>query len=248
MPHWLLPILAAPFIGSFLGLVIRRLPAGRNIVGGRSRCESCGATLAATELVPILSWAWSRGRCRSCGANLGWFYPGVEFAALAVAVVTVGFDADQPIRLWLDCALGWTLLTLAWIDIDHLLLPDILTLPLLAAGLAVTAWEISDLPIDHAIAAAFAYLLFRTVDLAYARWRGRDGLGQGDAKLVAAGGAWLGLYALSWLIFIAAIFALAAVGVAWLLGRHFNRASAIPFGAALALAIFILRICNLAQG
>jgi leader peptidase (prepilin peptidase)/N-methyltransferase len=241
----LLPILAAPFIGSFLGCVIRRLPAGRSVLAGRSACDHCGATLQARDLVPFFSWAWGRGRCRFCGAALGWFYPGVEAVAILVPLAAIAFDAGDPVRLWLDCLLGWALVTLAWIDIDHYTLPDVLTLPLVLAGLGVTAWEAPDTLTDRALAAAIGYLLFRAVAYLYRRWRGRDGLGEGDAKLVAAGGAWLGLAALSWLILGAALAGLAAAGLALLAGRRLDRTSAIPFGPFLALALFALRLLNL---
>ncbi len=103
-------VLAAPFVGSFLGVVIRRLPEGRPIAWTRSRCEECGSTLSVRDLVPVLSWLTERGRCRLCGRWLGWFYPGVELAALGIALIAVFFD--QGVEIWLDCVLGWTLLAL----------------------------------------------------------------------------------------------------------------------------------------
>ncbi|MBO0736916.1 MAG: prepilin peptidase, partial [Alphaproteobacteria bacterium] len=121
-------IVAAPFVGSFLGVVIRRLPDGLPIVRARSRCESCGARLTARDLVPFFSWIAAKRQCRHCGAKLGWFYPGVELAALAVAVTAVAAKGGPD--AWLDCLLGWWLLTLGWIDIRRWLLPDVLTLPL----------------------------------------------------------------------------------------------------------------------
>lgn len=159
-----------------------------------------------------------------------------------MAVVVAIFDTGTSLHLWLDCLLGWTLLTLAWVDADKYHLPDWLTLPLVLAGLAVTAWETPEALTDHALAAALGYLLFRSVAWAYRWWRGRDGLGQGDAKLMAAGGAWLGLAALSWLVLIAAITALVAAAIARLAGYRLDRASAIPFGPFIALAFFVLRL------
>src|SRR5205814_8898501 len=85
-------LLLAPVIGSFLGVVIRRLPEGRPVAWAPSDCESCGARLTARDLVPLISWLMTRGRCRHCGDALGWFYPGVELAALAVAVVALVAD------------------------------------------------------------------------------------------------------------------------------------------------------------
>src|SRR5205823_14876020 len=89
-------LLLAPFIGSFLGTVIRRLPEGRPIVmPARSGCEACGARLAPRDLVPLVSWLLARGQCRYCGATLGWFYPGVELAALAVAAIASEIDGPE---------------------------------------------------------------------------------------------------------------------------------------------------------
>src|SRR5262249_6189770 len=134
------PLLVAPFVGSFLGVVIRRLPECRPIAWGRSRCEYCRAALRVRDLVPLYSWLASRGRCRYCGHPLGWFYPGIELAALAVALPAVAGDAGA--SAWLDCLLGWWLLALGWIDIRRWLLPDALTLPLVIAGLgAAAAWD-----------------------------------------------------------------------------------------------------------
>src|SRR5437762_3533736 len=82
-------VLVAPFMGSFLGLLIQRLPEGSPIARGRSRCDACGATLRVRDLVPILSWLMVGARCRYCNQLLGWFYPGVELAALAVALAAV---------------------------------------------------------------------------------------------------------------------------------------------------------------
>src|SRR5207237_8261984 len=104
---WFL-LLLAPFVGSFLGTLIRRLPERRPLVAARSCCEACGARLEMRDLVPLASWVLTRGRCRRCGAALGWFYPGVELAAFAVAAIAMTIDG--PDRAWIDCLLGWWLL------------------------------------------------------------------------------------------------------------------------------------------
>lgn len=231
-------VLAAPFIGSFLGVVIRRLPEGRPIAWSRSTCEGCGTTLAARDLVPVLSWVAGRGRCRFCGRWLGWFYPGVELAALAVALVAAVFD--QGVEIWLDCILGWALLALAWIDAQHWLLPDRLTLSLVLAGLAAALiFDPSELT-GRALGAALGYLALRAVAFVYRRVRGRDGLGQGDAKLFAAAGAWVGASALPQVILIAALAALFAAGCLRLSGVRLGPFSALPFGPFLALATWLV--------
>jgi leader peptidase (prepilin peptidase) / N-methyltransferase len=230
--------LAAPFIGSFLGLVIRRLPEGRALVWARSSCESCGTVLRPGELVPLVSWMISRGRCRHCGAAFGWFYPAIELAALAVALIalTLG-DAEAA---WLDALLGWWLLALAWIDLRRWILPDALTLPLILVGLLAALLFDPEVLAARALGAALGYIALRLIGWAYARLRGREGLGQGDAKLLAAGGAWLGAMALPQVILLAAVGALIAAAGLRLCGTPLRAQSALPFGPFLALAIWAL--------
>ncbi len=236
---WILPLLAAPFIGSFVGVLIARLPAGRPIAWSRSACDQCGRTLGPGEMVPILSFAWQRGACGGCGAPIARFHLWVELAALVLALSAAATGVTGP-TLWTGCALAWTLLALAWIDARTYTLPDALTLPLLLAGLAQTLWLTPEFITDHALAAAFAYLSFRLLDLLYQRLRGRPGLGAGDAKLLAAGGAWLGTLALPRIVLIAALLGLTAAAVARLRGAELRRDWRLPFGPCLAAAIWAL--------
>jgi leader peptidase (prepilin peptidase)/N-methyltransferase len=236
---WLPPILVAPFIGSFLGVLIRRLPAGRPVAFGRSHCESCGHTLAPLEMIPVLSFAVQRGRCRSCGARIAPEHLAVELAATGIAVWAASVEAD-PDRLWAGCVLGWALLALGWIDWEHFRLPDAITLPLILAGLAATAlltpWDNA----GHALGAAAGYLAIRALDLAYRAWRGRSGIGQGDAKLLAAAGAWLGWDALPTVVTAAAITGLAVALAMRLRGQPIGGQTALPFGPCLALATWLV--------
>jgi leader peptidase (prepilin peptidase)/N-methyltransferase len=230
---WVL-LIVAPFVGSLLGVVIHRVPEGRPIVWARSACTACGAKLTACDLVPLFSWLLARGRCRHCGHVLGWFYPGVELAALAVAVIGIAVDGSE--RAWLDCLLGWWLLALGWIDLRHLRLPDILTLPLLVTGLIAAATFDPEALADRSAAAALGYLALRAIAAAYWWLRRRDGLGQGDAKLFAAAGAWLGIAALPQVILLAALAALIAAGGLSISGTQLRTHTALPFGPFLALA------------
>lgn len=235
----LLPVLAAPFVGSFLGVLIARLPVGQPVAMARSRCETCRRTLGPLDLVPLFSYVALRGRCRTCRAPIGGQHLAIELAALGVALwaLTAG---TEPVRLWIDCGLGWTLLTLAWIDWRHLRLPDTLTLPLLLAGLAVTWLEAPEDVTDHAIGALAGYLGFRLLAWTYRTLRGRDGLGLGDAKLLAAGGAWLGWMALPHVIVIAAVCGIVvALAVTARRGR-LDGAAMIPFGPCLAFSIWVM--------
>jgi leader peptidase (prepilin peptidase)/N-methyltransferase len=228
----------APIIGSFLGVVVHRLPAGRPVVWARSRCDACHVILGGRDLLPVVSWLAARGRCRRCGNPLGWFYPAIEIAALAVALIALAVDG-LPFA-WLDSFLGWWLLTLGWIDLRNWVLPDVLTLPLIVAGLATAAWFDPASLTDRAAGAALGYLLLRGVAAVYRRLRGRDGLGGGDAKLLAASGAWLGIIGVPQVIFGAALLGLAAAAVARLGGTGLRPHSAIPFGPFIAFVTWIL--------
>ncbi len=238
MPPWVSPVLASPFIGSFLGVVVQRLPVGRPIGWARSCCDHCKHALTPTELVPIGSFLWQLGRCRHCGGRISATHLWIELAALAVAVSAAAFDNEQA-ALWADCTLGWALLTLGWIDWTHLRLPDVLTLPLLLAGLAVTAALEPEATTDHAAAAALGYAALRLIALGYKAWRGREGLGGGDAKMLAAIGAWVGVAGLGPAILIAA---LAGFAVAGLRGGRLTGQSVIPFGTCLALGAWLMRL------
>jgi leader peptidase (prepilin peptidase)/N-methyltransferase len=231
-------LLATPFVGSFLGVVIDRLPAGRPVLVARSRCDACGARLGVTDLVPVASWLWQRGRCAHCRAGLSAFYPIIELSALAVAL-----SAAFLLSGWLlpvSCALGWTLLTLAVIDWRHFLLPDALTLPLIPAGLAV-AWAIDPaLLVPHAVGALAGFAAFAAIAALYRRLRRREGLGLGGAKLLAAAGAQLGWQALPGLVVVAALGALAVALARALTGDRVSATTQIAFGGYLALAFWLV--------
>jgi leader peptidase (prepilin peptidase)/N-methyltransferase len=228
-------IILAPFIGSFLAVVALRWPRGRGVAAGRSACDACGHTLSPIELVPLASYAALRGRCRHCGGAIDPLHVVMEAGTLVLAIwaafVTTGWV------LVASCALGWTLLTLSAIDWRTGFLPDILTLPLTAAGLAA-AWFFDAHNIwDHVIGAAAGFIGFAALAALYRWLRGRDGLGLGDAKLLAASGAWLGWIALPSVILFAALLGLAFV----LLHRKpLDVASRIAFGPVLALATWIV--------
>jgi leader peptidase (prepilin peptidase)/N-methyltransferase len=238
VPGWGVLILG-PVIGSWLGVIIHRYGTGRGTVLGRSVCESCHQALRAPELIPLVSFFIQRGKCRHCGAPIDWFHPAIEAAALAIAAAALAVDGSGP-RVWVDAAFGWALLTAAWIDAKTFILPDRITLPLILAGLAVTRWLAPDQLTDHAAAAALGYLGFTALNAAYRALRGRDGLGQGDAKLLAAAGAWLGAALLPDEILAAGL-----IGLAWVAVLKLRRHPAdekLPFGPALALACFALRL------
>jgi leader peptidase (prepilin peptidase) / N-methyltransferase len=226
-------VLAALAFGSFVGVVALRLPSGVTLLG-RSRCDRCGNALAARDMVPVASFLWLGGRCRHCGVAQGEFYPAVELAALGLALWA--WSATDGWLLWASCGLAWTLLALALIDVEHQILPDVLTLPLMAAGLAVAWINQPGAILDNVAGAASGYALFSLVAWAYRRWRGRDGLGAGDAKLLAALGAWVGASGLPSVVLLGSLMALTAA----LAVRSFRLKGAlqdrVAFGPALAAA------------
>jgi len=230
-------ILLSPFIGSFLGVLIRRLPEDRPVAVARSACESCHHPLGPLDLVPIGSYVVSRGRCRHCGAPIGRFHLLIELAALVPAVWAACLD--DGLRLWADCILGWALLALSWIDWRHMILPDVLTLPLLVAGLGFGRLFDPGNIADYAIGAAVDWLLFSVIAWGYRLLRGRDGLGEGDAKLLAAAGAWVTWEGLPEVMLVAALAGLAVALVGRLAGQKMEAQTAIPFGPCLAFATWL---------
>lgn len=229
-------LLVAPLVGSFLGVVVERLPEGGAIVFARSTCRHCGHVLRAHDLLPLFSWLARRGRCGCGRMRLSAFYPGIELAALAVALSAAMVVSGW--LLWVSLALGWTLLALAAIDLRHYLLPDVLTLPLIPTGLAV-AWLIEPAGlVDHVIGAVAGLGGFALIAWLYRRLRRREGLGLGDAKLLAGGGAWLGWQALPSVVVIAAAAALAVALAGALAGAKLAATTRIAFGPYLALGIW----------
>ncbi|ABI62588.1 prepilin peptidase [Granulibacter bethesdensis] len=239
---WLL-LLIAPFIGSFLGVLIRRWPDGHGIVFGRSRCEHCGHPLSPAQMIPLLSFLWLRGRCRQCGSPIDPFHPMIECAALAVAVCAcVARGINNPFLAG-DCILGWALLALACIDLRHWRLPDVLTLPLILLGMGEAIWlDPATLLWPRVTGIAMAYGTLTALGVLYRLLRGREGLGAGDAKLFAAGAAWTGLTALPGILLLAALGGLIHAAIRASRGSSFSPHAAIPFGPALAAAIWIVRL------
>lgn len=233
---WLVPLIvlvAAPFVGSFIGLLVMRLPAGRPVVFGRSACDHCAKPLDGYDLIPVFSWLIRCGRCRHCGHRLSTFYPFVELAALVIAAwaaaVTLGWI------LVATALFGWTLLTLALIDWRTQTLPDALTLPLAGAGLIVAFLLDRGAVADHALGAAAGFIAFEAIAILYRLLRGRAGLGLGDAKLLAALGAWLSWTGLPTAVLYAGTIGLSVALAVSLSGRPIDATERLPFGTFLAI-------------
>ena len=237
-PDWLPAVAVAPFIGSFLALVVVRLPAGEAVVFGRSACRNCGHFLAPRDLVPLLSWLLSRGHCRYCAGRISALYPVVELAATTVAA-----SALLALPGWLvlpSCVFGWALLALALIDLREGVLPDRLTLPLIPMGWLVAVMTDQGGLVDHLAGASLGFLAFAGVALAYRRLRGRDGLGGGDARLLAASGAWVAWQGLPSVVLIAALLGLGTVLLRAARGASPGLSDRMSFGPYLCLATWLV--------
>jgi leader peptidase (prepilin peptidase) / N-methyltransferase len=233
----ILPWLALAFgliVGSFANVVIHRLPLGLSVVTPRSRCPSCGRPITAIENLPVLSWLVLRGRCRGCRARISVRYPLVEAANGAGYAALVWWLGAQPLTL-VYMALFTALLVLALIDLDHQLLPDVITLPGIVAGLLASLLPGAPSPLEAALAAAGGYLAFGAVALAYRKTRGVEGLGRGDWKMVAMLGAFLGWQGMLLTVFLAAV-AGTLVGVSLMLVGGRSSRHALPLGTFLAAA------------
>jgi leader peptidase (prepilin peptidase) / N-methyltransferase len=215
-------------VGSFLNVVIHRLPRGESLVHPRSRCPSCGTQIAGYDNVPIVSWLLLRGRCRHCRARISPRYPAVELitAVVFAAVVLVrGFDDDLIIELPFVAAL----IALAGIDLDHKLLPNKIVYPLAAWGVVAVLIADRDDLVEHLIAGAGAFLFLFLAVLAYPR-----GMGMGDVKLAGAMGIYLGKSVIPALLI--AFLAGSVVGIAIIAREGAEaRKKAVPFGIFLAL-------------
>jgi leader peptidase (prepilin peptidase) / N-methyltransferase len=237
-PPWLLAAVLAPIVGSFLSVLATRLPEGRGIVLGRSACPRCGHVLGAAELVPLLSYLWQRGACRHCGGRIDALYPLMEAGALGVALWAAALSEGAG-DLWASCALGWLLLALAAADLRTFLLPDPLVLALALAGFGASALLMPASLIDHVLGAGAGFLAFWATAALYRRWRGREGLGLGDAKLLGALGAWVSWEGLPGTVLIAAAVALFAALLQGLWRRRLSADDRLPFGPFLALGGWI---------
>ena len=242
-------------VGSFLNVVIYRLPkmlerqwadecaelAGKepapaepfNLVAPRSRCRQCGHLIRWYENIPVLSWLALRGKCSSCGTRIGMRYPLVELATAVLFAWCVWTWGVTPSGIaW--CGFCAAVLALALIDWDTTLLPDVITLPLLWAGLILAALRWTPLPLPQALWGAVAgYLSLWAVTQAFKLATGRVGMGNGDFKLFAALGAWFGWQALIPIVLMASVIG-AVIGIALKFASQLREGGYVPFGPFLA--------------
>ncbi len=220
-------------------------PAERyNLVVPRSRCPKCNAGITALQNIPVVSWLLLGGKCANCSASISVRYPIVEFAtAVLSAAVVLRFGWH-----WQTLAamvFTWALVALTVIDLDHTLLPDVITIPLLWLGLLLSLFWHAGLrppaptdPFTAILGAMFGYLILWTVYWAFKLITGKEGMGYGDFKLLGALGAWMGWQMLP-LILLLSAFTGAVVGIGLILFRGRDRNVPMPFGPYLAAAGWI---------
>ena len=223
-------------VGSFLNVCIHRLPRRESIVWPASHCTVCNRRLAWFDNVPVVSWAALRGRCRACGVAISPMYPLVEVATAVVCaggVSVYGLSALLVVRLAFACAL----IVLFAIDLRHHMLPNVITLPGIAAGF-VASWFLAPGWISSLIGIAGGGGILLAIAEGYYRVRGQEGLGMGDVKMLAMIGAFLG-WPLMLLTLVVASFAGSIAGVAIIASGRGGMQSALPFGAFLALGALV---------
>ncbi|MDY7093334.1 MAG: prepilin peptidase [Acidobacteriota bacterium] len=254
-------------VGSYLNVVIHRLPRGTSTVLPRSACPFCGSLIAARDNLPLISFLLLRGRCRHCRSPIAWRYPALEAATALLFLFCYRAFGPSPDRFFRDgtwllaAAFGCLLLALAGIDLEHLLLPDRLTLPGIAAGLLLQPWlpwgeaqraalaaawpaVAEALPewFQHLLVGALGALAGAGVLLAvYGGWyllRRTEGLGLGDVKMLAMIGAFLGWTGVLGTLLVATFTASTVAIVAMLLGR-LSLQHKMAFGPFLTLGALV---------
>ena len=210
------------------------VPRG-DLVRPRSYCPKCRTQISAAALTPILGFVFLRGKCAACGAPISPRYPLVEFAAMGVGAASI-LVFGVSVEAVLAAVFGWMLLALGVTDWETGFLPDWLTLPLMIVGLGANAFSLFAPPLDAVIGAAAGGFVFWAIGAGWRAWRGIDALGLGDAKLLAALGAWTGWPALPLIVLIGSVGSLLGVFLARGFGRTIGGSDAIPFGPGLCLA------------
>jgi leader peptidase (prepilin peptidase) / N-methyltransferase len=245
-------------VGSFLNVVIHRMPkmlergwreqcaelAGKtpaeeptyNLWAPRSQCPACGRAIRPIENVPVVSYLMLSGRCAGCSAPISARYPLVEVLAAVLSVCAVLRFGATPAAL-AACVLAWSLVALTFIDFDTQMLPDNLTLPLLWAGLlANVLGAVPSVSLRDAVIGAIAgYLVLWAVYWLFKLIRGKEGMGYGDFKLLAALGAWLGWQMLPLIVLLSSVVG-AAIGISLVAFKGRDHQIPLAFGPYLAIA------------
>ncbi len=244
-------------VGSFLNVVIYRLPVMMqrswrsdcleflalpaespgetfNLLWPGSRCPACQHEIKAYQNIPVLSYLWLRGKCGHCNAPISVRYPLIE-AFTAGCSALVAWHFGYGLALLFALLLTWSLIALSFIDIDHQLLPDSITLPMLWLGLALSLISLYADSHDSIVGALAGYLSLWSVYQLFKLLTGKEGMGYGDFKLLAMLGAWMGWQMLPVIILLSSVVG-AVIGVSMIVFRQHEASRPIPFGPYLAAA------------
>jgi leader peptidase (prepilin peptidase) / N-methyltransferase len=242
VPAWILAAVAGAFglvVGSFLNVCIHRIPRRQSIVWPASRCPACGRALAWYENIPVLSYAALGGRCRTCRTAIALRYPIVEIAtaaAFALDVLAFGMTPLLAVRVLFACIL----IVLFEIDLEHQLLPNVITLPGIVVGLACSLFLPPGIVMSLAGAVAGGGILWLMIEI-WLRLRGVEAMGFGDVKMLAMVGAFLGLK-LVLLTFVLSSIVGGLIGGVLMLSRRAELSTALPYGTMIAVAAFVASI------
>jgi leader peptidase (prepilin peptidase)/N-methyltransferase len=251
-------------LGSFLNVVILRVPAGMfhewrcqckdlleledqeelaeppNIFWNRSRCPACGHAITALENIPLLSYIFLGGKCASCKQKISSRYPIIE-AVTALMFVATAWYLGPSLQTLAALVLTAYLIALTGIDVDHQLLPDNMTLPLLWIGLILSLFNVFVDPVTSIIGALAGYFTLWIIFQLFKLLTGKEGMGYGDFKLLAALGAWMGWQMLPLIVLLSSVVG-AAVGVTLMILRRHQGDQPMPFGPFIAAAGWIALI------
>lgn len=234
---WAAVLYLGASIGSFLNVVIHRVPLGESVVKPRSRCPSCAETIAWYDNLPVLSWVLLRGRCRRCGAGISARYPFIELITMLIAMVLFarfGLSPAFVVQFVFCCAL----IVIAYIDLDHQIIPDKISLPGIVLGLLVAIPGGLPALTDALLGVLLGGGLLLTVAWVYERATGREGMGGGDVKLLAMIGAFLGWQGVLLTLLLGSLLG-SAIGIVLMTSRGADRKLAIPFGPFLSLGALV---------
>ena len=226
-------------LGSFMNVCIYRLPRGLSPVRPRSGCPSCGHMLAWFENVPVVSYLVLGGRCRACRASISLMYPIVEFITGAVFLAGYVWYGPSPLLI-VRLAFAWAMIALFVIDLHHKILPNVITLPGIVAGVLANALAGPGWVASLIGAAVGAGSLFAIAEIYY-RVRHEEGLGMGDVKMLGMIGAFLG-WKLVVVTLVLSSFLGSIVGVGVMIARKESLKYALPFGTFLAVGALVAAV------
>ena len=229
-------LLLGLIVGSFANVCIHRLPLGLSVVRPPSRCPGCGKLIKAYDNLPVLSFFLLRGRCRACGVPISWRYPAVE-AANGLLWLALAFWHGPAPRSFVEMGLVSALLVLSLIDLDHQILPDVITLPGIVAGF-VCSWFLPPGPLMSLAGIAVGGGILWLIAEIWFRVRKVEAMGFGDVKMLAMVGAFLGVKLVA-LVFVLSSILGGIVGIVLIASRRADMATKVPFGTMIAVAALV---------